>query len=148
MTANGFSSYERFIKGHRFLACFTIYNAFFMKTNFSISRRLGAVYRGFSALTSVDSCSSYFMKTRPGPKTRAQGLGPGPGPEPTGRRKLLKILNIEKTRSAILCKKTCLTAPHHFSQTYLWRKRWFSKAFFRCSMHLLKMRVLLFGSEI
>ena len=90
-----------------------------MKTNFFISSRLGAVYRGFSALTSVASCSSYFMKTRPGPKTRAQGLGPGPGPEPTDRRKLLKILHIKKTRSAILCKKTCLTAPHHFSQTYL-----------------------------
>ena len=53
-----------------------------MKTHFFISSRLGAVYRGFSALTSVASCSSYFMKTRPGPRARAQGLGPGPGPGP------------------------------------------------------------------
>ena len=33
-------------------------------------------------------------------------------------RKLLKIFKIKKTRSAILCKKMCLTAPHHFSQPY------------------------------
>ena len=36
-----------------------------MKTHFSISSHLGAVYRGFSALTSEASCSSYFMKTSP-----------------------------------------------------------------------------------
>ena len=36
-----------------------------MTTHFSISSRLSAVYRGFSALTSEASCSSYFMKTSP-----------------------------------------------------------------------------------
>ena len=30
-----------------------------------MSNRLSAVYRGFSALTSEASCSSYFMKTSP-----------------------------------------------------------------------------------
>ena len=42
-----------------------------MKTHFSISSRLSAVYRGFSALTSETSCSSYFMKTSPA-KTQFQ----------------------------------------------------------------------------
>ena len=36
-----------------------------MKSNFSISSRRSAVYRGFSALTSEASCSSHFMKTSP-----------------------------------------------------------------------------------
>ena len=84
---------------------------FFMKIHFSISSRPSAVYRGFSALTSVATCSSYFMETSPGPRAlawaRAQDLGLGPGAEPMGGRKLLKILHIEKTRSAILCKRTC-----------------------------------------
>ena len=36
-----------------------------MKKHFFISSRLSAAYRGFSALTSEASCSSYFMKTSP-----------------------------------------------------------------------------------
>ena len=39
-------------------------------------------------------------------------------------RKSSKISNIKKTRSAILCKKRCLTAPHHFSRPHWWKKRW------------------------
>ena len=39
--------------------------ATFHEKHFSISSRLGAVYRGFSVLTSETSCSSYFMKTSP-----------------------------------------------------------------------------------
>ena len=66
-----------------------------MQKHFFISSHLSAVYSGFSVPTSETSCSSYFMKTRPGrkawtqgpnpgpwPRTRAQGLGPGPGPCP------------------------------------------------------------------
>ena len=36
-----------------------------MKKHFFISSRLGAVYRGFSVLTSESSCSCCIMKTRP-----------------------------------------------------------------------------------
>ena len=36
-----------------------------MKIYFFISSHLGAVYKGFVALTSEASCPSYFMKTSP-----------------------------------------------------------------------------------
>ena len=131
-----------------------------MKTNSFISRRLNASRTSFHFLTSETSCFSYFHENKaqglgPGPwrRARAQGLGPepgprvlaqgpgpgpgpraraqglGPGPEPTGGRKLLKIF-IKKTRSAILRKKKCLTAPHPLSQTTLSKKHCFSKSVF------------------
>ena len=63
MTANGFSSYELFVKIddlHVILQCFW---QLFMKINFFVLPNVNIVYRGLCVPTSETSCSSYFMKT-------------------------------------------------------------------------------------
>ena len=73
-----------------------------MKHHFFISSRLSTVYRGFSALTSEASCSSYFMKqTRPklnfkcvlSPQLHDQ-INPGPL-QTEARRLTIVILYVE-----------------------------------------------------
>ena len=63
MTANGFSSYERFVK---IITCYCILQyvlPLFMKTNFFVLPHINIVYRGLCVPTSETSCSSYLMKT-------------------------------------------------------------------------------------
>ena len=101
---------------------------FFMKKHFSISSRLSAVYRGFSVLTSEASCSSYFMITRPGPKTRAQGLGlgprpgpwPGPGPRANGRAEIIENIAHRKDAQRNSVQKDVLnSSPSFFSNLFV-----------------------------
>ena len=116
-----------------------------MKTNFFISSRLGAVYRGFSALTSEASCSSYFMITRPGPKTRAQGLGlgprpgpwPGPGPRANGRAEIIENIAHRKDAQRNSVQKDVLnSSPSFFSNLFVKKalvlKKRFSVVPFAC----------------
>ena len=63
MTANGFSSYELFVKIDVFYLFLQYVWSLFMKTNFFICIHLNIVCRGFCVPTSEASCSSYFMKT-------------------------------------------------------------------------------------
>ena len=99
-----------------------------MKKHFFISSRLSAVYRGFSVLTSEASCSSYFMITRPGPKTRAQGLGlgprpgpwPGPGPRANGRAEIIENIAHRKDAQRNSVQKDVLnSSPSFFSNLFV-----------------------------
>ena len=63
MTANGFSSYELFVKKCDFCCILQYFLPLFTKTHFFILPHINIVYRGLCAPTSETSCSSYFMKT-------------------------------------------------------------------------------------
>ena len=63
MTANGFSSYELFVKIITFYCILQYLLPLFMKTNFFILPHINIVYRGLCVPTSETNCSSYFMKT-------------------------------------------------------------------------------------
>ena len=63
MTANGFSSYELFVKIITFYCILQYFLPLFMKTYFFILPNLKIVCRGLCVPTSETSCSSYFMKT-------------------------------------------------------------------------------------
>ena len=63
MTANGFSSYELFVKIITFYCILQYFLPLFMKTHFSILSHMKIVYRGLCVPTSETTCSSYFMKT-------------------------------------------------------------------------------------
>ena len=63
MTANGFSSYELFIKIITSYCILQYFLPLFVKTNFLILPYINIVYRGLCVPTSETSCSSYFMKT-------------------------------------------------------------------------------------
>ena len=99
-----------------------------MKKHLFIPSRLSAVYRGFSVLTSAASCSSYFMITRPGPKTRAQGLGlgprpgpwPGPGPRANGRAEIIENIAHRKDAQRNSVQKDVLnSSPSFFSNLFV-----------------------------
>ena len=101
-----------------------------MKNHFFVSDHLSAVYRGFSVLTSEASCSSYFMITRPGPKTRAQGLGlgprpgpwPGPGPRANGRAEIIENIAHQKDAQRNSVQKDVLNSSPSFFSTSLAKK--------------------------
>ena len=63
MTANGFSSYELFVKKCDCCCILQYFLPLFMNTHFFILPHLNIVYRGLCVPTSETSCSSYFMKT-------------------------------------------------------------------------------------
>ena len=99
-----------------------------MKKHLFMSSPLSAVYRGFSVLTSEASCSSYFMITRPGPKTRAQGLGlgprpgpwPGPGPRANGRAEIIENIAHRKDAQRNSVQKDVLnSSPSFFSNLFV-----------------------------
>ena len=63
MTANGFSSYELFVKMDTFELTLRLKVSIFVKNHFFILSHLNIIYRGLCVPTSEASCSSYFMKT-------------------------------------------------------------------------------------
>ena len=63
MAANGFSSYELFIKIITFYCVLQYFLPLFMKTHFFIPPHINIVYRGLCVPTLAASCSPYFMKT-------------------------------------------------------------------------------------
>ena len=88
-----------------------------MKTNFFISSRLGAVYRGFSALTSVASCSSYFMKTTPGPRAHR-------------RAEIIENIEHQKDAQRNSAQKDVLNSSPSFFPDHFVKKHCFPKSVF------------------
>ena len=63
MTANGFSSYELFVKMDTFQLTLRLKVSTFVKKHFFILSHSNIVYKGFCVPTSETSCSSHVMKT-------------------------------------------------------------------------------------
>ena len=97
-----------------------------MKIHFSISSRLGAVYRGFSALTSKASCSSYFMKARPGPRALAQARAQSP------RSEIIENIEHRKDAQRNSAQKDVLnSSPSFFPDHFVKKTLFLQKRFFR-----------------
>ena len=63
MTANGFSSYELFVKMDTFQFTLRLKVSIFVENHFFILSHLKIVFKGFCVPTPEASCSSSFMKT-------------------------------------------------------------------------------------